>query len=330
MKRILAVLLPALLWALPLSGCRAAAPSGGLTPVTLAEEAHSLFYAPQYAAMELGYFKDQGIDLTLLDSHSSEQAMADLASGKAQIGLMGPEASIYSYLDGAADPAVCFAQLTQRAGDFLVSRAPEPGFSWDSLKGSAILGGKPGSMPRMAFEYILKKHGIDPEKDLTLLSGDTSGPSAALSESGVRYALDDGPFAASLNASEWGNIAAYLGAESGYIPYTAYCAPKSFLEGEPETAQGVVNAIQQGLKYVRSHTPEEIARTIAPQFKELPQERIAAAIQLCKEQDAWKEDTVFEESSFRLLENLMEEAGTLKERVPYEALVTDRFSREAL
>lgn len=329
MKRIPSVLWAVLVWAALLSGCRAGDSQGGRTPVTLAEAAHSVFYAPQYAAIELGYFKEQAIDLTLLNSQDTGQAMADLAAGKAQIGLMGPEASVYAYFNGAADHAVNFAQLTQRAGDFLVSRTPEPDFSWDCLRGRTVLGGKAGSMPQMVFEYILKKHGIDPKRDLTVDQSASPSQTAAFDKSGAQYALGFEPWASSLVLSGKGYITASLGEGSGYVPYTAYCTKGSFLEEEPGTVQGFVNAIQQGLNYVSAHTPEEIARTIAPQFKEIPEESIASAIRRYKEQDTWKEDTVFEPASFRLLENIMEEAGALNGRAPYEDLVATGFSEAA-
>ena len=147
-----------------LTGCGQAKETGGaLEPVTLNEVAHSIFYAPQYAAIELGYFKDEGIALTLVNGAGADKVMTALISGDADIGFMGSEASIYVYQEGSADYAVNFAQLTQRAGNFLVGRSAEPDFSWQDLKGKKVLGGRAGGMPEMVFEYILKKNGIDPK-----------------------------------------------------------------------------------------------------------------------------------------------------------------------
>ena len=313
-----------------LSGCKGSSGQAQLTPVTLSEVAHSIFYAPQYAAIELGYFEDQGIDLTLVNGAGADKVMTSLISGDADIGFMGSEASIYTYANGSADYAVNFAQLTQRAGNFLVSRSPAPDFRWEDLKGTYELGGRAGGMPQMVFEYILKKNGIDPKNDLTIDQSISFGlTAAAFPSSQADYTVEFEPFATSLEMEGKGYVVASLGTDSGYVPYTAYSAKKSFMEENPELIQAFTNAIQQGLEYVNSHSAEEIAKTIQPQFKETPLENITAIIQRYRAQDTWKGDTIFEESSFNLLQNILEEAGELPERVPYEDLVTTQFSKKA-
>ena len=313
-----------------LSGCKGSSGQAQLTPVTLSEVAHSIFYAPQYAAIELGYFEDQGIDLTLVNGAGADKVMTSLISGDADIGFVGSEASIYTYANGSADYAVNFAQLTQRAGNFLVSRSPAPDFRWEDLKGTYVLGGRAGGMPQMVFEYILKKNGIDPKNDLTIDQSISFGlTAAAFPSSQADYTVEFEPFATSLEMEGKGYVVASLGTDSGYVPYTAYSAKKSFMEENPELIQAFTNAIQQGLEYVNSHSAEEIAKTIQPQFKETPLENITAIIQRYKAQDTWKGDTIFEESSFNLLQNILEEAGELPERVPYEDLVTTQVSKKA-
>jgi NitT/TauT family transport system substrate-binding protein len=182
----------------------------------------------------------------------------------------------------------------------------------------------------MVFEYILKKHGLDPKNDLAIDQSINFGlTAAAFTGSDADYTVEFEPFATTLEMEKNGYVVASLGTESGYVPYTAYCAKKSYLEKNPEIIQKFTNAIQKGLDYVNSHSSEEIAKTIAPQFKETPVEKIAAIVERYKEQDTWKKDTVFEKDSFELLENILEEAGELKERVPYEKLVDTSFSEEA-
>lgn len=124
-------------------------------------------------------------------------------------------------------------------------------------------------------------------------------------------------------------MVASLGTDSGYVPYTAYSAKKSFMEKNPETVQKFTNAIQKGLDYVNSHSAEEIAKTIQPQFKETPVENITIIVDRYKSQDTWKGDTIFEKESFELLQNILEEAGELSQRVPYEDLVTTQFAKKA-
>ena len=164
-----------------LAGCgkKDTAGKGDLTTVTLNEVAHSIFYAPQYVAIEKGYFKEEGIALELVTGFGADKTMTAVLSGEADIGFMGSEASIYVYSQNPDDYIVNFAQLTQRAGNFLVAREPADDFQWADLKGKNVLGGRKGGMPQMVFEYILKKNGIDPARDLTIDQSIDFGSTAA-------------------------------------------------------------------------------------------------------------------------------------------------------
>ena len=256
--------------------------------------------------------------------------MTSLISGDADIGFMGSEASIYVYQEGSADYAVNFAQLTQRAGNFLVGRSAEPDFSWQDLKGKKVLGGRAGGMPEMVFEYILKKNGIDPKNDLTIDQSINFGlTAAAFTSNDADYTVEFEPFATTLETEGNGTVVASLGVDSGYVPYTAYCAKQSYLNRHPEIIQSFTNAIQKGLAYVNSHSADEIAETIQPQFPETDRAAIARIVERYKAQDTWKNDTIFHKDSFELLENILEEAGELKERIPYEKLVTTTYSEKA-
>ena len=323
------VLLAGFLACAALCGC--GKETSGRTPVTLYEVAHSIFYAPQYAAIELGYFQEEGIDLTLVNGAGADKVMTAMLAGDADIGFMGSEASIYTYVQGAEDYAVNFAQLTQRAGNFLVARQPDPDFTWQKLKGSRVLGGRAGGMPQMVFEYILKKNGIDPKADLTMDQSIQFGlTAAAFTSDQSDYTVEFEPFATGLELEGNGYVVASLGTDSGYVPYTAYCAKKSYLAMHPDLIQRFTSALQKGMNYVNSHTAEEIAKTIQPLFSATPLENITKLVKRYQDQDTWKENLIFERSSFELLENILEEAGELQTRVPYEDLVTTQFAEEAV
>ena len=301
-----------------------------LTKVTLNEVAHSIFYAPMYVAIEEGYFEDEGIDLDLVCGFGADKTMTAVISGEADIGFMGSEASIYTYAEGATDYVVNFAQHTQRAGNFLVAREEMPDFSWEDLKGHLVLGGRKGGMPEMVFEYILKQNGIDPEKDLEINQNiDFGSTAAAFAEGQGDFTVEFVPGATSLESEGKGYVVASLGEDSGYVPYTAFSAKQSFIDENPDIIQGFTNALQKGMDYVQAHTPDEIAKIIEPQFPETDLAAVTKIVQRYKDQDTWKNDTVFEEESFDLLQNILEEAGELNERVPYEKLVTTEFSQKA-
>ena len=302
-----------------------------LTKITLNEVAHSIFYAPMYVAIENGYFKEEGINLTLVTGYGADNTMTALLTDEADIGFMGSESSIYTYIQGASDYAVNFAQLTQRAGNFLVSKEPINNFTFDMLKGKTVLGGRAGGMPEMVFEYILKKNGIDPKTDLSIdQSIDFGSTAAAFSGGQGDFTVEFEPHATALEAKGDGYVVASLGEASGYVPYTAFCAKKSFIENNPQIIQSFTNALQKGMDYVNSHTAEEIAKVIQPQFKETDLSTITTIVSRYKEQDTWKKDLNFNEDSFTLLQNILEEAGELSERVPYEDLVTTEFSQKAI
>lgn len=310
-----------------LGGCKK---SSDLEKVTLNEVAHSIFYAPQYVAIEEGYFKEEGIDLTLVTGFGADKTMSAVVSGEADIGFMGSEASIYAYNEGAADFAVNFAQLTQRAGNFLVAREVMPGFKWEDLKGKDVLGGRKGGMPEMVFEYILKQNGIDPAADLNInQSIDFGSTAAAFSGGQGEFTVEFEPGATTLEKEGSGFVVASLGVDSGYVPYTAYCTKTSFMEKHPEVVQGFTNALQKGMDYVNTHTPEEIAKVIEPQFKETDLETITTIVKRYYDQNTWKENLVFEEESFNLLQDILEDAGELSQRAPYDKLVNTEYAVKA-
>lgn len=302
-----------------------------LTPVTLNEVAHSIFYAPQYVAIEEGYFKEAGIDLTLVTGFGADKVMTALVSDEAQIGFMGSEASIYVYLEGSKDYAVNFAQLTQRAGNFLVSREANDNFKWEDIKGKTVLAGREGGMPQMVFEYVLKQNNIDPKNDLDMVQNIDFGLTAGAFSGGQgEMTVEFEPHATNLELQGDGYVVASLGVDSGYVPYTAYSAKQSYIEKNPEVIQGFTNAIQKGLEYVNSHSADEIAAIIAPQFPETDVKTIAIIVERYKEQDTWKNDTIFTKDSFDLLCDILESAGQLDGNVPYEDIITTKYSEEAV
>ncbi|SCH44343.1 ABC-type taurine transport system%2C periplasmic component [uncultured Ruminococcus sp.] len=302
-----------------------------LAKVTLNEVAHSIFYAPQYVAIEEGYFAEEGLDLTLVTGFGADKVLTALISGEADIGFMGAEASIYAYQEGATDPAVNFAQLTQRAGNFLVAREEMQDFKWEDLKGKKVLGGRKGGMPEMVFEYILRKNGLDSQKDLTIDQSIDFGSTAAafIGDKSADFTVEFEPSATALEKEGAGYVVASLGVDSGYVPYTSYSAKTSYMEKNPEIIQKFTNALQKGMEYVQGHTPEEIAEVIAPQFAETDLDIVTTIVKRYYEQDTWKSDLIFEKESFELLEDILEDAGELNEHVSYEDLVTTEYAAKA-
>ena len=308
-------------------GCGNATASG--TKVTLNEVAHSVFYAPMYVAFENEYFKEEGLDVTLVTGFGADKTMTALLSGEADIGFMGPESTIYTYQGGMEDYAVNFAQLTQRAGNFLVGRQPDDDFTFADLKGKDVLGGRAGGMPQMVFEYILKKHGLDPATDVNIdQSIDFGSTAAAFSGGQGEYSVEFEPHATALEQKGDGYVLASLGEESGYVPYTAFSARKSYIAEHPEVIESFTKALQKGMEYVNSHSPEEVAKVIKPQFEEMDETSLATIIKRYQAQDTWKTDLVFSKEAFDLLQDILLDAGVVQVTSPYEDLVNTEFAQK--
>ena len=294
--------------------------SNGIEKITLAEVAHTIFYAPMYVSLEKGYFKENGIDVELILTSGADKVSAALLSGDADIGLCGSEATIYVYNGGEKNYLKTFSQLTQRDGTFLVSRKPYKNFSLSDLKGKTVIGGRAGGMPEMTFEYALKQNNINPS-DLEI---DTSIAFAAMSGAFIGGQGDFvtlfEPTATTLEKQGYGYVVASIGELGGIVPYTSYSARKSFINKHKNLIKNFDKAIQMGLNYVHTHSDLEVAKTISSQFPDTSLEDIKNAISRYRNNDTWPKTTKFTEESFNHLQDIMIDYGELKEKVSYKKL----------
>ncbi|MBA1334550.1 MAG: ABC transporter, substrate-binding protein (cluster 10, nitrate/sulfonate/bicarbonate) [Firmicutes bacterium] len=302
-----------------------------LVTIRLNEVVRSIFYAPQYVALNKGFFEEEGLKVELYTGQGADKTMTALLSGQADIGFMGPEASIYVFNQGKDDYSVIFAQLTQRDGSFLVGRNPEPDFKWENLKGKSIIGGRPGGVPEMTLEYVLKQHGVDPFKDVEIITNlqFTATAGAFAGGTGDYVALFE-PTASMLEAEGTGTIVASIGEAGGPIAYTAYSALKSYIEKNPEIIQKFTNAIYKGQLWVDQHTPEEIAREIEPFFPDTDIDLLATVVKRYKDQDTWCKNPVMIPETLDHLQDIIQTAGELDKVVPYDKIATTRFAEEAV
>ena len=294
--------------------------SNGIEKITLAEVAHTIFYAPMYVSLEKGYFKENGIDVELILTSGADKVSAALLSGDADIGLCGSEATIYVYNGGEKNYLKTFSQLTQKDGTFLVSRKPNKNCSLSDLKNKSVIGGRAGGMPEMTFEYALKQNNINPS-DLKI---DTSIAFAAMSGAFIGGQGDFvtlfEPTATTLEKKGYGYVVASIGELGGIVPYTSYSARKSFINKHKNLIKNFDKAIQMGLNYVHTHSDLEVAKTISSQFPDTSLEDIKSAILRYRKNDTWPKTTKFTEESFNHLQDIMIDYGELKEKVSYKKL----------
>ena len=310
-----------------LTACR----SDQNTTIQLAEVTRSVFYAPQYVALEKGFFKDEGLDVELQTTWGGDKTMTALLSDNADIALVGAETSIYVYAQSPKDYAVNFAQLTQTDGTFLVAKEPHDDFSWDEVKDQTFLGQRKGGMPQMVGEYVLKKHEIDPHHDLELLQNiDFANIPGAFVSGDADYVQLFEPTASIMEQEGKGHIVASFGEESGHVPYTVFMAKQSFLEEDEDKALQFTRAIYKAQQWVDESSPEEISEVIHPYFEDTDIDMLAASIKRYKEQNSFATDPIFNEDGWETLKDIMEEADELPEDVPYEELVNNRFAEKVI
>lgn len=299
----------------------------GFIKVRLNEVTHSVFYAPQYAAINLGFFRAEGLNVELTNGQGTDKVMTAVLSGQADIGFGGPEATLYVYNEGKTDHPMVFAQVTNRDGSFLMGRKPEPDFKWENVKGKTVIGGRKGGMPEMTLEYVLKQKRLQPGKDVdvnTNIQFALMAP-AFINGQGDYVALFE-PTASMLEKEGKGYIVASIGKDSGEVSYTAYFAKKSFLKKNARTIQKFTNALYKGQLWVAKHTPEEIAKAIVPSFPDTNEALLTLVAARYKNQDTWNTDPVLKKKSFELMQEIMKEAGELQRAVPYEKIAETSFA----
>ncbi|HWO96971.1 MAG TPA: ABC transporter substrate-binding protein [Bacillus sp. (in: firmicutes)] len=299
--------------------------------IRVGEVTRSLFYAPQYVAISEGFFEEEGLKVDLKTTWGGDKTMTALLSDGIDVALVGSETSIYVYAQGSNDPAINFAQLTQTDGTFLVSRNKVENFTWDQLKGTTFLGQRKGGMPQMAGEFVLKKHGIDPHQDLTLIQNvDFANIANAFASGTGDYVQLFEPTASIFEKEGKGHIVASFGEESGHIPYTTFMAKQSFLKDNPEAAEKFTRAIYKAQQWVYSHSAEEIAQSIQDEFKDTPIDIIETVIERYKSQESFAKNPVLDKDEWNNLQNIMNEAGELPKEISHETLVNTEIAEKIM
>ena len=303
-----------------------------LTQINVNEVVHSIFYAPQYVAMEKGFFEEEGLSINLSVGQGADKSMVALISGSADIALMGTEAGVYVFNEGKEDFAIPFAQLTQRAGNYLISKNDDTAtFDWEDVRGKTIIGGRPGGMPQMILEYVLHENGVIPFEDVEIVNNLQFTSTAGAFVSGIGdYTAEFDPSALSIEKEGAGFVVRSLGVDSGFVPYTVYMAQKSYIEKKPEIIQKFTNAIYKGQLWVNSHTAKEIAELIHPHFSENSIEDLEIMVERYHEQDTWKNDPVFSKDGFELLQDIMEYGEQLSQRIDFNEFINTSFAEESI
>jgi len=331
MKKINILLIPLLLSMIPLTSCG----NSNDNKITIAEVTHSLFYAPLYVAENAGFFDEEGLEIDIITTPGADKVMSALLSKDAQIGLMGPEATVYIYQNGQQDYAINFAQLTQKDGSFLLGRNKVDNFTYDMLKGKTIIGGRKGGMPEMTLEYVLKQNGLtitqnneNPNADVNIrvdVSFDATSGVFVAGESDFVTAFE--PTASQIEKSGQGYIVSSIGEDSGIVPYTCFSSLKSYFNDNEDKLIRFTKAIKKGLEFVNNNESKNLVDYLKPNFESSSDEEIINVLNNYKSIEAWPSVLGFNQNNFNKLIDIVKEAGELDKDVivPYDKLVTNEI-----
>lgn len=298
--------------------------------VRVAEVTRSIFYAPEYVAIEKGFFKEEGLDIELTTTWGGDKTMTTLLSNGADVALVGSETSIYVHAQGSDDPVINFAQLTQTDGTFLVSREKVENFEWDQLKGSTFLGQRKGGMPQMVGEFVLKNHGIDPQNDLNLIQNiDFANIANAFASGTGDYVQLFEPTASIFEQEGKGYIVASFGTESGHVPYTTFMAKDSYMKENKETVEKFTKALYKAQQWVEEHSAADIAKVIEPYFEDTEVDLIETVVDRYKSQGSFATDPILDEEEWNNLQAIMDEAGELPQSIDHKTLVNTSIAEKA-
>ena len=303
--------------------------------IRLNEVTHSIFYAPLYVAINLGYFEQEGLTIELTNGGGANNSMTAILSGEADIGLMGPEAAIYVANGETTNQPKIFGQLTKRDGSFLVCKTDTNNFQWTDLVGKTIIGGRRGGVPAMTLQYVIEEIagleiGTEPHQVNLRTDVEFNLTASVYETTDAQYCTLFEPTASDLEAAGKGYVVASVGQESGEIPYTCFMANEKYLEKNPEQVKKFLKAVIRGYRFLTTATVDQIADALEPSFSTSSRESIVKSIQSYVAVDAWATTPVMQESALDYLQTVMINAGELENRVAFNTIVDNTFAHQVI
>ncbi len=286
--------------------------------IRINEVTHSVFYAPLYLADALGYFEEEGFKIDITNGGGADKTMAAVLANEADVGFCGPEAVVYTYLGGSDDCPKVFGQLTKRDGSFLVGRVKEDNFDWKTLEGKDVIGGRPGGVPLMTFQYVLKQLNV---KANLVTNIDFNLMTAAFEGGTADYCTMFEPVASEYQKAGKGFIVGSVGQQAGEIPYTCFMAKSSYINKNPEKIEGLLRGITKAIKYLKQTDSATVAKLLVKYFDGTSEESLKTSVESYAKIDAWVDNMAMKESAFNNLQDIIESAGELKQRVSFDSVI---------
>ena len=302
----------------------------------ISEVTHSLFYAPLYVAMNNGYFEEEGLKIELTNAGGSDTVMSSLISKNADIGLMGPESTVYVRNNGMTNAPIIFAKLTACDGSFMVGRTDEEdSFTWEGLRNKHIIAGRKGGMPAMTLQYILEQKGLKPGAELGENCDVVLDTTIAFNLTASTFVAGTGdyctmfePTASQCEIDGSGYIVSALGDEVSDIPYTCFVATNNYLTNNGKKIDKFMRALKKGYNYIISANDNQIISSLKPSFNTTSDELILAAVKNYIRIGAYANSFVLKESSWNNMLDIIDCAGELTNRVAWNTAVNNSFAQK--
>jgi NitT/TauT family transport system substrate-binding protein len=289
---------------------------------------HSLFYAPQFVAIGLGHFADEGLDVEVETAGAGRTTVEALLDGSAHICLGGIMRSL-DLADRHGRILPHFAEVNSRNGFFLLAREPHPGFAWSELIGRTVISFAEAPTPWQCMLTVLRRAGIDPAQ-VTIVRNLPVAEAVAAFRAGQGDFLEQGqPTVEELLADGAAHLVASMGEATGPVPFSSYMTTPAFLREEPDVILAFTRALYRTQQWMAAHSGAEIAEVVAGAFPGIDRLIRTRAVDRYHRQATWARDPIIRRDSFDALQEILHSGGFIKDRHRYEDLVDTAFAERA-
>jgi NitT/TauT family transport system substrate-binding protein len=305
-----------------------AAPAGFAAPLAKAERAKltvgisvdAASFMPAFIGIARSW-KEQGLDVELISFRGDAEVSQALAGDSLDITLQSCDGLIN--LINAGQPAIAFYAGCNQA-DFAWCAQPQIK-DWAQLKGSGAGVSTLGSLTDQLTRYVLKRHGLEPEKDVAIVqSGGTASILQALKAGRLGLAILSPPFKWMAEEAGFNRLGSQADDIAPQWPKHVYIAKQSFIDQNPNTLKRFLRGHVEGLRLAR-RDPDFAVKVLIDRLKWEPAFARRAYEEVLPSYD---ERGHLPESRFMdVFWKIEEQGGTVKEPWPQAKLLDDRFIR---
>lgn len=309
--------------------------SAGNKAVTtkVAWSAAGAYHHPFHLAGEMDFFKQEGLTVKATRYDTGDKAMDSLLEGESDIALVDLEDFVRARsrrLDGEFG-AAAFAAIACYNDSYLLAAKSGQNFDWNGLKNKSVICGSPGSIETVVLEEMLRRKGLVPYEDVTLITNIPEDLKIGALKAGIAdFLLVRGPLAAAAENSGAAVVITSPGMEAGTYPSAVCVVNTKFLSDHGDELQKFTNAIYKALIWIKYHTPEEIGKLKMRGVEKKDREQYAIMLKRYAGDRVWPENPVIAGESFAAGVEMLSRAREIPREVTYEETVNSVFARRAV